>query len=294
MPRARVPGGYLGAMPTPSLRVVPLLLLLVATGCDVAQHSEKVQTFEVVGVVEGVLPEEGTVIIDHEDIPDFMPGMTMSFDVPNAAVLGKMAEGQKVSFTLQVRDRSFRIVDVRVLEQGTPVAGRSGRLPGGAEVPERAAAFTLVDQEGRTVRLADFAGKTLLLDFIYTHCPGPCPILTGVHVSVQDALPPALRDAVHFVSISLDPERDTPDVMKRYAEARGVDLAHWSMLGGERDALEAAWLAYGVGSGTQDDGEIEHLVVTFLIDGEGNVRRRFLGVEHSAESLLAEIERIAS
>ena len=270
-------------------------IALVLVGCDVAEHSAKVQVYEVKGKVESVVADQGQAIIDHEDIPGLMPGMTMNFDVPNPAVLAKMRAGQEVEFTLELRDRSFRITGVTVLgETGEAgAAGMSGSL-GGEPEDEFAPAFSLIDQDGAPVSLEDFAGKILLLDFIYTHCPGPCPILTGIHASVQAELDASLRDRVRFVSISLDPERDTPEAMKAYAKARGADLGNWSFLTGEPEDVEEVVRSYAVGTGVQSNGEIEHLVVSFLIDGEGRILKRYLGLEHSAETLRAALEREAA
>ena len=69
------------------------------------------------------------------------------------------------------------------------------------------------------------------MDFIYTSCPGPCPIQSGVHVRVQRDLPAQLHDRVHFVSISIDPERDDPAALRAYAETHGADLTGWSLDG---------------------------------------------------------------
>ncbi len=297
-----------------ALRAALLVACAAAlSACEVAEHSEKVQTFQVRGVVHEVSPEHGHAIVEHEDIPGFMPAMTMNFDVPNPAVLGRMAAGQEVAFTLEVRSRSFRITDVRVLGQSPGFAGASGLLPGphadahsgghagagldaGASPPADSPAppFALTDQAGRTVRLADFEGRTLLLDFIYTHCPGPCPILTATHAEVQAALAPELRERIHFVSISLDPERDTPAALSRYGERHRVDFANWSFLTGARDALEAAWQGYGVSVGPGEGEEIAHLVASFLIDGKGRIRRRYLGLEHSVSALRADLEALAA
>lgn len=269
---------------------VAVVLALVA--CDVAEHSAKIQTYRVKGTVETVVADQNHVVIDHEDIPGLMPGMTMSFDVPNPAVLSKMREGQEVEFVLELRDRSFRIIDVDVLSD-VGVGGMSGSF--GEPPPEEIAPeFALTDQEGKAVALADLRGKWLLLDFVYTHCPGPCPILTGIHADVQRALPESLRERVHLVSISLDPARDTPAAMKAYALARGVDLANWSFLTGSASEIDAVLSDYGVGSGVQANGEIEHLVITFLIDDEGRIEKRYLGLEHTPESIVSELERVAA
>jgi protein SCO1/2 len=267
---------------------VACLLTFALLACDVAQHSQRTRRVEARGVVEAVDPALQQVIIDHEDIPGVMPAMSMSFDVGDPRLLETLAPGQKIEFTLEIRSRSFRVVAARVIEEAG-VAGRSGTLAegfaGARREAEPAPDFVLVDQDGRRVSLADLRGKTLLLDFVYTHCPGPCPILTGTHVAVQRALAPELRERVRFVSISLDPARDTPEALRAYASARGADLSGWSFLTGEEDTVADVLQRYGVGAKPGKDGEIDHLVITYLIDREGRIARRFAGLEHTPETL---------
>lgn len=273
-----------------------LATLLLLLACDVAQHSQRARRVEARGLVEAVDPDLKQVIIDHEDIPGVMPAMSMSFDVADPRLLDTLAPGQVVAFTLEIRRTSFRVVSARVLEE-VGEAGRSGTLArgfaGAVDEAQPAPDFALVDQDGEPLALEDLRGKTLLLDFIYTHCPGPCPILTGTHVAVQRLLPDSLQERVRFVSISLDPARDTPAAMRDYAEARGVDLEHWSFLTGDEDEVEDVLRRYGVGAKPGENGEIEHLVITYLIDEEGRVARRFAGLEHRAETLAAALEAVA-
>jgi len=284
-----------------------LCALALAAGCEVDRHSERLHSYQVRGVVEAVSPGDGQAVVQHEEIPGLMPSMSMNFDVPNPALLAKLAPGQQIEFTLELRDRSFRITAARVLS-GPPAAGAaaaagasgthgaagtSGLLGGVAEL-DSAPAFRLTDQQGRAVSLADWRGRAVLLDFIYTHCPGPCPILTARHVELQRALPPGLRARVHFASISLDPQRDTPEALRAYAEARGADLSDWSFLTGPAEEISAVLRAYGIGAGRRRGGEIEHLVATFLIDPQGRIARRFLGLEHSAKTLQTALRRAAS
>jgi len=306
----------------------------LAAGCEVDRHSERLHSYQVRGVVEAVSPGEGQAVVQHEEIPGLMPAMSMNFDVPNPALLEKLAPGQQIEFTLELRDRSFRITAARVLSE-TPAPGASGThgvagapgtrgasvihgaagisgthgavgtsgthgthgasgLLGGVDELDLAPAFRLTDQQGRAVSLADWRGQAVLLDFIYTHCPGPCPILTARHVELQRALPPALRARVHFASISLDPQRDTPEALRAYAEARGADLSDWSFLTGPAEEISAVLRAYGIGAGRSGGGEIEHLVATFLIDPQGRITRRFLGLEHSTQTLQTALQRAAS
>ena len=278
-----------------SVAALALALLLVA--CDVAKHSERARRVEATGVVEALDPALAQVVIDHEDIPGVMPAMSMSFDVADPRLFALLAPGQKIAFTLEIRGRSLRVVDARVLEAAGE-AGRSGTFDAGgfaraAGEAEPAPDFALVDQDGKPVALADLRGKTLLLDFVYTHCPGPCPILTGRHVAVQRALPAELAERVRFVSISLDPERDTPEALRSYASARGADLARWSFLTGEADVVADVLQRYGVGAKPGKNGEIDHLVITYLIDREGRIARRFAGLEHRSETLAAALAAVA-
>jgi len=279
-------------------RAAPLLLLLAAAlACDVAQHSQRARRVQGSGVVEAVDAELKQVVIDHDEIPGVMPAMSMSFDVGDPRLLETLAPGQKIAFTLELRERSLRVVAATVLEQAGS-AGRSGTTePAGFEraVKELQAApdFSLTDQDGKPVTLAGLRGQVLLLDFVYTHCPGPCPILTGTHVAVQRALPAALAQQVHFVSISLDPARDTPEALRRYATARGADLARWSFLSGEPAVVGDVLERYGVGAKPGQNGEIDHLVITYLIDAEGRIARRFGGLEHRAETLVSALGAVA-
>ena len=281
------------------MRRLALVLLLVAAAlaCDVAQHSRRARRVEATGVVEAVDAELKQVVIDHEDIPGVMPAMSMSFDVGDPRLLETLAPGQKIEFTLELRERSLRVVAARVIED-PGVAGRSGTLePAGfaraVGEAQPAPDFALTDQDGKPVSLASLRGHVLLLDFVYTHCPGPCPILTGRHVAVQRALPPELAEQVRFVSISLDPARDTPEAMRAYATARGADLARWSFLTGDSAAVVDVLERYGVGAKPGENGEIDHLVITYVIDAEGRIARRFGGLEHRAETLVAALAAVA-
>jgi protein SCO1 len=169
---------------------------------------------------------------------------------------------------------------------GVATAPDSPKVSDVAAERDPAPPFHLTNQYGDSVSLTDLRGKAVLLDFIYTHCPGPCPILTGLHAGVQRRLDPALRPRVQFVSVSLDPIRDTPVALRQYAKNRGADLPNWSFLTGPPGEVEAVIKAYGVGSARQADGIIAHLVVTFLIDGEGRIAHRYIGLEEVDPAVL--------
>lgn len=259
-------------------RVAPLLLALA---CGAPRYEGQ-------GVVRGVYPDEGQVSIEHGDIPGLMSAMTMSFDVPDRALLERMRPGMLISFTLRRERHAFQVIDFELLEAGAAgSAAPAARLAG---VRDPAPPFALTDQEGRPLDLADLRGSLVVLDFVFTQCTGPCPILTSAHVTWQRRLPAALRERTRFVSITLDPARDTPAALRAYAEARGADLSDWSFLTGPVAEVEAVVRAYGVGTLRDADGQIEHTLATFLIDAEGRIARRYLGLDHAPEQVIQDLQ----
>ena len=106
--------------------------------------------------------------------------------------------------------------------------GKDERLPRIGPAPQ----FTLTDQDGRRVALKELRGKVLAVTFIFASCTDTCPLLTAKMASVQDRLGAAFGPEVRFVSITVDPERDTPPVLKHYAEAYHANPAGWSFLTG--------------------------------------------------------------
>ena len=98
-----------------------------------------------------------------------------------------------------------------------------------------------------------------------------------------------LVDDVQLVSISLDPVHDTPEAMRAYGEARGASFANWSFLGGPPDVVDAVVKSHYIGKTRSAEGEIEHLIVTFLVDGQGRILRRYMGMGDDAESIAADL-----
>lgn len=242
------------------------------------------------GLVKDVLPDERQVVIEHDDIPGLMPAMTMNFDVPDPALLARIERGQVIDFALRKQGRAWVIVGAEVVD--AVALGGEAPTPVLADLGDPAPGFELLDQDGERLRLADLRGRAVLLDFIFTHCPGPCPILTGIHVTLQRKLPDALRERVHFLSVSLDPARDRSEVLRAYALARGVDLSGWSFLTGRPEEIDAVLAAYGVGRRLVEGEEIEHTVATFLIDPDGRIARRYLGLSHEPEELLGDLREL--
>lgn len=278
-------------MPSRS-RCALLAVLFVSAALAACSDGPAPNRYPARGIVREVLLADHQVVIEHEEIAGLMPAMTMSFDVPDHELLERLAAGQAIDFTVETAGEKFRVVEASVKgEAGS--AGSSGTFAELAAERDPAPDFELVDQNGAKLRLADLRGKLVLLDFIFTSCPGPCPILTSAHVTLQRSLPPELRARTRFVSISLDPVRDNPMALRAYAQERGADLTGWSFLTGDPEAVARVVKDYGVGTLRRPDGQLDHLVATFLIDAEGRIARRFIGLEHEPEELRRELESLS-
>jgi protein SCO1/2 len=152
-------------------------------------------------------------------------------------------------------------------------AQQEERLPTIGAAPD----FALISQDGREVTLHSLRGKVVAVAFIYTSCPDVCPMLTDKMARVQDELGADFGREVAFVSITVDPERDTPDVLKGYAEAFDADLAGWSFLSGEPAAVLDVARRYGVAVVAAADGAVDHTLLTTLVDRRGAMRVQYLG-----------------
>jgi cytochrome oxidase Cu insertion factor (SCO1/SenC/PrrC family) len=217
--------------------------------------------------------------------------MTMNFAVSDRSLLEKLAPGQVIDFKIHFTGRSYEVVDATVVGDAEEEAGWF-RLGDGLVRTNPAPPFDLIDQAGNEVSLASFGDRVLMVDFIYTSCPGPCPVQTSIQVELQRQIPKALRSQVQFVSISLDPEVDRPEILERYALARGVDLSNWSFLTGPPEDVAEVVRLWGVGSIRTEEGTIDHTLVRFLVQ-DGRVIERYWTSEGGGEAVLADVTALA-
>ena len=131
--------------------------------------------------------------------------------------------------------------------------------------------------------------KVVALTFIYTGCPDICPLLTQKMVDVQDELGALFGTKIAFVSISFDPERDTPEVLKDYAQFWGAKPEGWSFLTGSLEAVRDVTRRYGVFFAKKEDGSVEHSQLTTLIDADGQMRVQYLGARFDAEEFRGDL-----
>jgi len=153
------------------------------------------------------------------------------------------------------------------------------QLPKIAPAPD----FMLTSQDGAQVTLTDFRGKVVAVTFIYTSCTSTCPVLTPMMSFVQDQLGRDFGRNIVFVSITVDPERDTPPVLKEYATSFGANLSGWSFLTGTPVAIRDVTRRYGVVASKNISGDVDHTFLTSIVDQHGILRLQYAGVRFDPE-----------
>ena len=168
------------------------------------------------------------------------------------------------------------------------VVGESADLPKIGPAP----AFSLTTQEGAQLALKDLRGKVVAVTFIFASCTDTCPLLTAKLAGLQERLGTAFGAKVFFVAITVDPERDTPEVLKRYAQAHGVNPAGWAFLTGTPAEIQQVARHYGIYVKKRPRGEVDHTFLTSLIDPSGTLRVQYLGVRFNPDELLHDLQAL--
>ena len=155
-----------------------------------------------------------------------------------------------------------------------------------------AAEFTLTTQDNARLSLRDLRGKVVAVTFIYATCADTCPLLTAKLAGVQAKLGADFGPKVFFASVTVDPERDTPEVLKRYAQAHGANPAGWAFLTGTPAEIGDVEKKYGIFAKKNPRGDVDHTFLTSLIDRDGVLRVQYLGVRFNPAELLADLRSL--
>lgn len=270
--------------------ILVLLSLVMSSGCS------RSKGYPLVGQVLAIDSERQEITVRHEDIRGFMPGMTMPFKVKDAGELAGRKPGDLITATLVVENNHGYLTGITrtgeaPLPADTPAPPATVMIEPGDPVPP--AEFT--DQQGRTRRISDWQGKTIAVTFVYTRCPLPdfCPAMDRHFKAAQAALiaDPALASRVHLLSVSFDPEYDTPAILRAHARRVGADPAIWTYLTGARETVDRFAAAFGVSvmRGDQPMQEIVHNLRTAVIDAEGRLVTVLNGRDWTPEDLLGRL-----
>jgi protein SCO1/2 len=274
-----------------------LTLALAVLGVGCAQPPPAKQ-YPLTGQVLAVNLAKQEITVKHDDIPGLMPAMTMTYAVSSPALLAGRAPGETVSATLEVRDALGRIT--AITHTGTaplPANTNEAALAGGIlDVGDVVDDVALVDQADRRRSLAEWKGTLSVVTFIYTRCPLPdfCPLMDQNFATLQRRVTqdPALRGRVRLISVTLDPEFDTPAVLAEHAARRHADPAIWTFLTGDRGTIER--LAGHLGVGVIRDGSpmVTHNLRTAILDGDLRILKVYSGNEWTPGEVLKELAAV--
>jgi protein SCO1/2 len=268
------------------------------------EASPSFKIYKLRGKVVSTNAATGEVTLDHEAIPGFMDAMTMPYKLKDATILSELHLGDVLTADLLVSrdaDADVLLDHIVVVAQGRPdykpVVVYHVPAPGDT-VPD----FALRNQDGRVVHLDQFRGKELLITFIYTRCPLPnfCPRVTHdfAVIEKQLAADPGLYARTHLLSVSFDPEHDTPERLRAYgAEYIGSGaksaFAHWDFAVPPKPVLLEMAKFFDLGMTAGPDDSITHTLSTTLIGRDGKVVRFYPGNEWTPEEVIADVKQAA-
>jgi protein SCO1/2 len=167
-------------------------------------------------------------------------------------------------------------------------AKEGGRLAKIGPAPD----FALTTTEGGRLALSDLRGKVVAVTFIYATCTDTCPLLTDKMAGMQKRLGRDFGSKVRFVSITVDPERDTPPILAQYARNHGANPAGWAFLTGAPAEVAEVGRRYGIYAKKTERGDVDHTFLTSIVDQRGTLRVQYLGIRFDPEEFLRDIRSL--
>lgn len=269
--------------------VAALALMALLTACESKPAGRR---YELEGRVVAVDSASRLISVAHQEVLGLMPAMTMPFPVGRNAdwVFGKIAPGDHIHATLVMTDH-VELQDISFTKGGDASGDGTSelRIPNAGDVvPD----FRFVNQSGKTVRLADYRGRPLLLTFVYTRCPIPdyCPRMSNNFREILQKLQanPAMYAKSQVLTASIDPEFDTPKVLHAYGTqyAGTVDpqFQHWQFATASPEEVRKAADFFGMSYNTKD-GQIVHNLRTVLIGADGKIVKVYSGNRWTADEV---------
>lgn len=280
-----------------------VLLTLLLPGCHARQGERQEssgQRYDFKGKVVAVDKGGRRVTVEHEEIKGYMDAMTMPFKLKDDWPFDVLVPGDQISATLFVGSTSSWLEDVVITKESEPDPNAGGQTEGLAEprpndaVPD----YALLNQDGKRIHLEQYQGKALLLTFIYTRCPLPeyCTLMSNNFAQIEGELRknPQLYERTHLLSISFDPEYDTPKVLRSYGAAHTGNysdetFSHWEFATGTADEVKGIAQFFGLRY-YQETGQIVHSLRTAIITPEGKIYKTYRGNEWKPEEVLRDLQ----
>ncbi len=280
-----------------------LSLIILGSGCK-PRRSANEKRYDLKGKVVAVNKSERTATIAHEDIKGYMPAMTMPFKIKNDADLEMLKPGDQVTGALVVDDVSSW-VEITAIVEGPVTDLQTVDVPGeprpGTDVPD----FGLVNQDGKRIHLAQYRGQALALTFIYTRCPMPdqCTLMSNNFAAIDQELQkqPDIYAKTHLLTISFDPEYDSPKVLRSYGAShtgRYTDetFQHWEFAGGSADEVKGIAQYFGLRyfhDTESGQDQVIHSLRTAVIGPDGKLFKLYRGNEWKPAEIVGDLQSLA-
>ena len=274
-----------------------------------APPSSEARRYKLTGKVLNADKSRRRVQVAHDPIDDnqggtYMEAMTMDFALRDEALYDEMKSGDDINATLVI-DKGRSYLDEVSLsrpmsDDNAAAASRAAALiepQPGASIPN----FTLVNQDGKNIQLADYKNRLLLITFIYTRCPLPdyCPLMSDNFAAINKTIAarPDLRDRVRLLSITFDPLYDTPAVLREYAAIYDAQASAsssprtWEFATGTPAQISDVARLFNLSYTPAADGTINHSLKTALIDSNGKLIKLYRDNEWTPQEVTRDIER---
>ncbi len=281
-----------------------LVVFLVGTGaCRRQSRNEK--RYPIEGKVIAVNKTDRTATISHKDIPGYMPGMTMDFKIKNDADLEIMKAGDQITGTLVVDDISSWVEITSITEGGaalTPTSVVPGEPKPGDAIPD----FQLINQDGKPIHLSMYAGKAFALTFVYTRCPQPdqCTLMSNNFAAIDQELQKQSEAyaKTHLLTISFDPDYDTPKVMRSYGASHSgrysdETFQHWEFATGTPDQVKGIAQFFGMRyfhDTESGNDQVIHSLRTAVIGPDGKLVKLYRGNEWKPAEIVSDLQTLAN
>ena len=281
------------------LALTTLLVVLTAlAGCG---KREEARRYHLKGKVVSIDLQQGSAMIDHEKIPGFMEAMTMPYPVRDPGVLQSLGPGDEITADVVVTDQGAYLENIVVSKKGggapataAPPAGGPGTQLHQPQPGEKVPDFALINQDGQRIHLASFRGHVLLVTFIYTRCAFPnfCPLVSknfaDIYAQTRRTRPSG--SGIRLLSVSFDPEHDTPAVLRRYAETfrkttGGLPFDRWQFAAVPAKDLPKVAEFFGLAYQAEGD-QIDHSLSTTVIAPNGTVYKWYFGNQWKPADLI--------
>ena len=225
-----------------------------------------------IGIVKNSALTPNRVLISHEDIPGLMPAMTMPFTLVSADLLEGVGYNKTIQFEFFQRGDSYVIDRIVAIESDELQAdSATSRVADAARFMSSAIRWEseFTNRYGEQVTLADYIEKTLVMNFIYTRCPSICPTQTLHLLEIFKELSDEQRESLVFISISLDPEHDSPETLLAFADQFGIGAQGWAFLTGDREDTERTMNSMNVMSYSVGNNEYNHSSKIYVVKNKG-------------------------